>query len=117
MSADGTRHLVTAPIDLATALYDQAFDLTVAGIHTFHVLTDPDRGPPVDALVHNCNGANCGGAGGQARKIDLTLGVGGPYAREGVALVDGDIDASGVRDMVNESGDRNGCHTCGVRSP
>lgn len=55
LSADGSSHLVTAPIDLATAYYDQAFDLTVAGIHTFHVLTDPDRGPPVDALVHNCD--------------------------------------------------------------
>ncbi|MFJ2754818.1 RHS repeat-associated core domain-containing protein [Nocardioides sp. NPDC087217] len=55
LSADGSSHLVTAPIDLTTAYYDQAFDLTVAGIHTFHVLTDPDRGPPVDVLVHNCD--------------------------------------------------------------
>lgn len=55
LAADGSAHLVTAPIDLSAAFYDAAYNLTVNGLHTYHVLTDPDRGPPVDVLVHNCD--------------------------------------------------------------
>jgi RHS repeat-associated protein len=59
--------------------YGPAWNLTVQGLHTYHVLTDPDRGPPasvggaIDAdsgsvLVHNCGGVpHNGGIWGRLR--------------------------------------------------
>ncbi len=73
------------------------YNLTVDQLHTYYVLAGTT---PV--LVHNAT---------PGQKCDVTLGA-GPFAKEGVALVDGDIDAPGVRDLINEAGDANGCHTC-----
>lgn len=81
---------------------ERVHNLTVNDIHTYHVLAGTT---PV--LVHNTNGADA---------CDLTLGA-GPHAQEGVGLVDGNINAPGVRDMVNQSGKRHGCHTCGTTTP
>jgi RHS repeat-associated protein len=72
-------------------------NLTVSDLHTYYVLAG---GTPV--LVHNAT---------PGQKCDLTLGA-GPNAREGVALENGDIEADGVRDLINESGNAHGCHTC-----
>ncbi|MFC4853959.1 DNRLRE domain-containing protein [Actinophytocola glycyrrhizae] len=44
-----------------------------------------------------------------------TLGP-GPYAKEGVGLVNGNINAPGVRDLINDAGNKYGCHTCGAAS-
>ena len=77
-------------------------DLTVADVHTYYVIVG---GSPV--LVHNVD---------EIRLCELTMGP-GPYAKEGVALPNGDKDAPGVQDLINESGARNGCHTCGASEP
>ncbi|WP_254712176.1 polymorphic toxin-type HINT domain-containing protein, partial [Streptomyces sp. TRM64462] len=78
------------------------FNLTVTDIHTYYVLAGET---PV--LVHNAT---------PGQKCDLTLGA-GPNAREGVALENGDIEADGVRDLINESGNAHGCHTCDATAP
>ncbi len=95
------------PTVLAVRNYDTApqvaYDLTIADIHTYYVLAGAT---PV--LVHN--------ATTPGQKCDLTLGA-GPKAREGVALVNGDIEAPGVRDLINESGNTYGCHTCDATTP
>ncbi|GGR85535.1 MULTISPECIES: polymorphic toxin-type HINT domain-containing protein [Streptomyces] len=80
----------------------RTYNLTVDSLHTYYVLAGET---PV--LVHNAS---------PGQKCDLTLGA-GPHAREGVALVNGDIDEDGVRDLINESGNAHGCHTCGSRVP
>ncbi|WIV59230.1 hypothetical protein [Amycolatopsis nalaikhensis] len=49
----------------------------------------------------------------EASVCQLTMGA-GPWAREGVALVKGNIDAPGVQELVNEAGNKYGCHTCGA---
>jgi RHS repeat-associated protein len=49
------------------------------------------------------------------RKSNLTLG--GPNQKAGVALVDGNIDAPGVRELVDEYGANFGCHTCPAMTP
>ncbi|CAM5515640.1 hypothetical protein STENM223S_03188 [Streptomyces tendae] len=77
-------------------------DLTVNDIHTYYVLAGQT---PV--LVHNAT---------PGQKCDLTLGA-GPNAREGVGLENGDIEADGVRDLINESGNKYGCHTCDATTP
>lgn len=71
-------------------------NLTVSDVHTYYVLAGAT---PV--LVHNAT---------PGQKCDLTLGA-GPNAREGVGLENGDIEADGVRDLINESGNAHGCHT------
>ncbi|GAA2521109.1 RHS repeat-associated core domain-containing protein [Winogradskya humida] len=78
------------------------YDLTVDDIHAYFV-----RPGDTPVLVHNAT---------PSQKCDLTLGA-GPYAREGVALVDGDIDDPFVRDLINVVGDKNGCHTCTAKTP
>ncbi|MCP2331280.1 polymorphic toxin-type HINT domain-containing protein [Actinoalloteichus caeruleus] len=82
--------------------HHRVHNLTINTIHTYYVLAGTT---PV--LVHNAT---------PKEKCDLTLGA-GPNAREGVALVDGNIDASGVRELTDESGQAHGCHTCSSRSP
>ncbi|WP_245180316.1 RHS repeat-associated core domain-containing protein [Streptomyces montanisoli] len=82
--------------------YTTTYDLTVDRIHTYYVLAGET---PV--LVHNAT---------PGQKCDLTLGA-GPNAREGVALENGDIEADGVRDLINESGNAHGCHTCDATTP
>jgi hypothetical protein len=94
------------------------WDLTVPGNndHDFYVVALPGSGGKADArypltddavvLVHNAT---------PEQKCTLTLGP-GPYAKSGVALVDGNIDGPGVRELINESGEANGCHTCGSTS-
>ncbi|MFJ5100798.1 polymorphic toxin-type HINT domain-containing protein [Streptomyces sp. NPDC088554] len=77
-------------------------NLTVADIHTYYVMAGAT---PV--LVHNAT---------PGQKCDLTLGA-GPNAREGVGLENGDIEADGVRDLINESGNAHGCHTCDATTP
>ncbi|GHE36416.1 hypothetical protein GCM10018771_15820 [Streptomyces cellulosae] len=77
-------------------------NLTVTDLHTYYVLAGQT---PV--LVHNAT---------PGQKCDLTLGA-GPNAREGVGLENGDIEADGVRDLVNESGNKYGCHTCDATTP
>ncbi|GGY07392.1 hypothetical protein GCM10010358_70690 [Streptomyces minutiscleroticus] len=77
-------------------------NLTVADLHTYYVLAGET---PV--LVHNAT---------PGQKCDLTLGA-GPNAREGVGLENGDIEADGVRDLINESGNAHGCHTCDATTP
>lgn len=77
-------------------------DLTVEDVHTYYVLAGET---PV--LVHNAT---------PGQKCDLTLGA-GPNAQEGVALENGDIEADGVRDLINESGNVHGCHTCDATTP
>ncbi|RZU37624.1 RHS repeat-associated protein [Streptomyces sp. BK022] len=78
------------------------YDLTVGTVHTYYVLAGAT---PV--LVHNAT---------PGQKCDLTLGA-GPNAREGVGLENGDIEADGVRDLINESGNAHGCHTCDATTP
>ncbi|MCX4630665.1 polymorphic toxin-type HINT domain-containing protein [Streptomyces sp. NBC_01443] len=78
------------------------YNLTIDDFHTYYVLAGET---PV--LVHNAT---------PGEKCDLTLGA-GPNAREGVALENGDIEADGVRDLVNESGNAHGCHTCTATTP
>ncbi|MFG2716574.1 ricin-type beta-trefoil lectin domain protein [Streptomyces goshikiensis] len=78
------------------------YNLTVASIHTYYVLAGET---PV--LVHNAT---------PGQKCDLTLGA-GPNARAGVGLENGDIEADGVRDLINESGNEYGCHTCDATTP
>jgi hypothetical protein len=80
------------------------WDLTVPGNndHDFYIDT-----ATANLLVHNVS---------EPKVCDLTLGA-GPNAKEGVALEDGNINGPGVRNMVNESGDANGCHTCGSADP
>ncbi|GAA2811363.1 hypothetical protein GCM10019017_66510 [Streptomyces showdoensis] len=77
-------------------------NLTVEDLHTYYV-----RAGEASVLVHNAT---------PGQKCDLTLGA-GPHAREGVALENGDIEAPGVREMINESGNAHGCHTCGTKVP
>jgi RHS repeat-associated protein len=80
----------------------RVYNLTVAELHTYYVVN-----AHVPVLVHNAS---------PGQKCDLVLGP-GPHAREGVALVDGDIDAPGVRELVDEAGNKYGCHTCGSKDP
>ncbi|QVJ02631.1 hypothetical protein KGD82_09805 [Nocardiopsis eucommiae] len=77
-------------------------NLTIQGIHTYYVVSGDSS-----VLVHNAT---------PGQKCDLTLGA-GPNAREGVALEKGNIEADGVRDLINESGNAYGCHTCTARIP
>jgi hypothetical protein len=77
-------------------------NLTVGDLHTYYVLAGE-----IAVLAHNAT---------PGQKCDLTLGA-GPNAREGVGLENGDIEADGVRDLINESGDAHGCHTCGAKTP
>lgn len=78
------------------------YNLTVDDLHTYYVYAGVT---PV--LVHNAT---------PGQKCDLTLGA-GPNAREGVALENGDIEADGVRDLITESGNAHGCHTCPAKTP
>jgi RHS repeat-associated protein len=77
LTADGQSATVDA-IQTSDVLYDAAYNLTVADLHTYHVLTgqpataEPQRGPPgaPDAvLVHNCPL----GGGGAANTADNLL--------------------------------------------
>jgi hypothetical protein len=77
-------------------------NLTVDRNHTYYVSASE-----TSVLVHNAT---------PEQKCDLTLGA-GPNAREGVALVNGDIEADGVREMINEFGNAHGCHTCSATVP
>jgi hypothetical protein len=82
----------------------RTYNLTVDAVHTYYVLAG---NTPV--LVHNCGT-------GEAKIVDQTLGA-GAHASDGVGLVDGNINAPGVRGMVNEAGNATGCHTCGATNP
>ncbi|MFD0207383.1 Hint domain-containing protein, partial [Saccharothrix carnea] len=83
---------------------EPVYDLTVDGIHTYHVAVGS-----VAILVHNCERED--------KVVDLTLEP-GPYAKEGVSVAHGDrIDPVTEQPLINESGDAHGCQTCGVRSP
>ncbi|MEH1093180.1 polymorphic toxin-type HINT domain-containing protein [Micromonospora sp. CPCC 205739] len=75
------------------------YNLTIDDLHTYYVFAGG-----ISALTHNAN---------ECKVVNLTLGA-GPYAKEGVALVDGNIDDDGVRMLIDEAGDRHGCHTCGA---
>ncbi|MCT9075019.1 polymorphic toxin-type HINT domain-containing protein [Streptomyces fulvoviolaceus] len=97
----GTRVTITS-VKRWTALTATAHNLTVSDLHTYYVLAGET---PV--LAHNAT---------PGQKCDLTLGA-GPNAREGVALENGDIEADGVRDLINESGNAHGCHTCDATAP
>jgi hypothetical protein len=77
-------------------------NLTISNLHTYYVLAGQT---PV--LVHNAD---------EACVIKQTMGA-GPFAKAGVALVDGNINAPGVKQLVNEAGDLHGCHMCGARTP
>ncbi|WP_177246570.1 polymorphic toxin-type HINT domain-containing protein [Actinacidiphila alni] len=81
---------------------ETTYNLTVEKLHTYYVLAGQAA-----VLVHNAT---------PGQKCDLTLGA-GPNAREGVGLENGDIEADGVRDLINESGNAHGCHTCNARTP
>lgn len=70
------------------------------------------RGPNYDPMAVGSSVAAEAGAKSE-RVVERTLGP-GPYAREGVALPGGNIKSPGVRELVNESGDLNGCHMCGA---
>lgn len=98
---DGTQLQVGA-VKRWTAPNETVHNLTVSELHTYYVLAGAT---PV--LVHNAT---------PGQKCDLTLGA-GPNAREGVALENGDIEADGVRDLINESGNAHGCHTCDAKTP
>ncbi|MFQ6146422.1 RHS repeat-associated core domain-containing protein [Streptomyces seoulensis] len=97
---DGTTVTVTAVHNFHQ--HKTTYDLTVGTLHTYYVLAGQT---PV--LVHNAT---------PGQKCDLTLGA-GPNAREGVGLENGDIEADGVRDLINESGNAHGCHTCDATTP
>ncbi|MGX5184897.1 polymorphic toxin-type HINT domain-containing protein [Streptomyces avermitilis] len=100
-TSNGTRVHITA-IKRWTTLQATVHNLTVSDLHTYYVLAGAT---PV--LVHNAT---------PGQKCDLTLGA-GPNAREGVGLENGDIEADGVRDLINESGNKYGCHTCDATTP
>ncbi|MFD8315515.1 RHS repeat-associated core domain-containing protein [Streptomyces sp. NPDC059694] len=99
-TSTGTWVQITAVTHRTTST--TVYNLTVADLHTYHVLAGAT---PV--LVHNAT---------PGQKCDLTLGA-GPNAREGVGLENGDIEADGVRDLINESGNKYGCHTCDATTP
>ncbi|MFJ9648190.1 polymorphic toxin-type HINT domain-containing protein [Streptomyces sp. NPDC101206] len=100
LTAEGKSAILTSnhPFDQRAKTYN----LTVEDLHTYYVLAGS---APV--LVHNAT---------PSEKCNLTLGA-GPYAKEGVALVDGDIEAPDVRPLINEYGKAHGCHTCSTKSP
>jgi RHS repeat-associated protein len=100
-TGSGTRVQITS-VKRWTALTATVHNLTVSAVHTYYVLAGAT---PV--LVHNAT---------PGQKCDLTLGA-GPNAREGVGLENGDIEADGVRDLINESGNAHGCHTCDATTP
>ncbi|NJP35694.1 hypothetical protein HCJ94_27960 [Micromonospora sp. HSS6-12] len=93
------RTVAVTGLDWNSIQYGLAYNLTVDGIHTYYVLAG---NTPV--LVHNV---------GESCVVNQTLGA-GAYAREGVGLVDGNINAPGVRDLVDEAGNAYGCHVCGA---
>ena len=97
----GTRVRVTS-VERWTVGSATVHNLTVSDLHTYYVLAEETT-----VLVHNAT---------PGQKCDLTLGA-GPNARGGVALENGDIEADGVRELVNESGDAHGCHTCSATKP
>jgi RHS repeat-associated protein len=80
----------------------QVHNLTVDDLHTYYVIAGN-----VPVLVHNV---------GEGCVVNQTLGA-GAHAREGVGLVDGNINAPGVRGLVNEAGNAYGCHVCGSTNP
>ncbi|MEV0663875.1 RHS repeat-associated core domain-containing protein [Actinomadura luteofluorescens] len=85
-----------------TAHHQSAHNLTIANLHTFYVLAGSTA-----LLVHNAN--EC--------KVTGLISGPGPHAKEGAALVDGDIDDPFVRNLIDEAGNANGCHTCGATTP
>jgi hypothetical protein len=97
----GTRVQVTS-VERWTAGSATVHNLTVNDLHTYYVLAGE-----TSVLAHNAT---------PGQKCDLTLGA-GPNAREGVGLENGDIEADGVRDLINESGNKHGCHTCDATTP
>lgn len=97
----GTRVQV-ASVQRRTVGSSVVHNLTVGDLHTYYVLAGETA-----VLAHNAT---------PGQKCDLTLGA-GPNAREGVGLENGDIEADGVRELINESGDAHGCHTCGAKTP
>ncbi|MGW0864494.1 RHS repeat-associated core domain-containing protein [Streptomyces koelreuteriae] len=101
LTGAGMRVQVTS-VERWTAGSATVHNLTVSDLHTYYVLAGET---PV--LAHNAT---------PGQKCDLTLGA-GPNAREGVGLENGDIEADGVRDLINESGNKHGCHTCDATTP
>jgi len=122
------------PVAIAAIEHDSVVatvhNLTVDTDHTYTVVTRNGT----DVVTHNENfielrdvvgdaqavnaacpaGSSSTALPARASKEDLTLG--GQNQRAGVALVNGDIDAPGVREIVDEAGDAFGCHTCGART-
>jgi RHS repeat-associated protein len=96
LTAAGTWIQVTATGKWTTT--QSVLNLTIDNTHTYYVVAG---GPS----VLNHNNSSC-----PIDKSDTLLP--GENAREGVALVDGDIEAPGVRELVNEAGNRHGCHSC-----
>ncbi|MEV4715051.1 polymorphic toxin-type HINT domain-containing protein [Micromonospora sp. NPDC049374] len=93
--------VVTAEIS-PSVWHALAYNLTVDDTHTYYVLAG---NTPV--LVHNTN---------EGCLVTQTLGA-GPHAREGVGLVNGNIKDPGVIQLVDEAGNKYGCHTCGATTP
>jgi RHS repeat-associated protein len=85
-----------------TTQHARVHNLTIDNLHTYYVLAGTT---PV--LVHNTN---------EGCLVTQTLGA-GPHAKEGVGLVNGNIKDPGVIKLVNEAGDKHGCHTCGATTP
>ncbi|QSB13574.1 hypothetical protein JQS43_18555 [Natronosporangium hydrolyticum] len=99
-TAAGTQAQITSTEQYTTTA--DVYNLTVADIHTYYVTAG---NTPV--LVHNAN---------EGCLVTQTLGA-GPYAKEGVGLVNGNIKDPGVIKLVNEAGNKHGCHTCGATAP
>jgi hypothetical protein len=76
----------------------RVYNLVIAAMHTYYVVTG---GVPV--LVHNGEGDLC----------RLTLGPEGKA--EGISATRGDKVLPHEQRFINESGDRNGCHSCGAQ--
>ena len=93
--ADGTLLTLAAVVIRQQNL--TAYNLTIAGIHTYYAGTTP-------LLVHNScsNPSHLMGAE--------------PHAREGVSLEGPGRATPDERQLVNEAGDANGCHSCGSAS-
>ncbi|WP_144425428.1 polymorphic toxin-type HINT domain-containing protein [Cellulosimicrobium cellulans] len=100
-NSTGTLVSIASVRDLGWFPGIDVYNLHVDGDHTYFVGSGDAS---LDQLVHNAGEA-----------CDL-VSFNGPHAREGVALVNGKLTAT-VRRLINQYGNRNGCHTCGTRSP
>lgn len=99
--------------EITSITYDskptRVYNFEVEGDHNYAVTA-------AGVLVHNsaCDLPTPNPALQDAARTKSDLTLGGPDHGGGVALVNGDIDAPGVRDMINDLGDEFGCSTCGA---